>query len=67
LLALAVLLGTLSAGSQEIGTLTLLKDTPLHVIRGVSVLQGIEGMRLHAGDIGRMRKSLVEAIRMLEG
>ncbi len=37
--------------SQEAGTLTLLKDTPLHVIRGVSMLQGIEGMRLRQGDI----------------
>lgn len=51
MLALAVLLGTLTATSQEIGTLTLLKDTPLRVIRGISVVQGIEGMRLHAGDI----------------
>jgi hypothetical protein len=36
--------------AQEIATLTLLKDTPLRVIRGVSVLQGVEGMRLRAGD-----------------
>jgi hypothetical protein len=39
------------AHSQEVGTLTLLKDSPLHVIRGISVLAGIEGMRLRAGDI----------------
>src|SRR5580704_7422802 len=39
------------AHSQEVGTLTLLKDTPLHVIRGVSVLQGVEGMSLRQGDI----------------
>ncbi len=37
--------------AQEVGTLTLLKDTPLHVIRGVAMLQGVEGMRLHTGDI----------------
>jgi hypothetical protein len=37
--------------AQEVGTLTLLKDTPLHVIRGVSMLQGVEGMRIHSGDI----------------
>ena len=51
LLALVALPGTLSATSQEIGTLTLLKDTPLHVIRGVSILEGVEGIRLRAGDI----------------
>ena len=39
------------AYTQEVGTLTLLKDSPLRVIRGVSVLQGIEGMRLRQGDI----------------
>jgi hypothetical protein len=39
------------AHSQEVGTLTLLKDSPLHLIRGISVLTGIEGMRLRAGDI----------------
>ena len=51
LLALGAMITMLPATSQEIGTLTLLKDTPLHVIRGVSVLQGVEGMRLHSGDI----------------
>jgi hypothetical protein len=48
---IVVLLVSLCAHSQEVGTLTLLKDTPLHVIRGVSMLQGIEGMRLRQGDI----------------
>jgi hypothetical protein len=42
------------ARSQEVGTLTLLKDSPLRLIRGVSVLQGIEGMRLRPGDILEM-------------
>jgi hypothetical protein len=42
---------SLYAHSQEVCTLTLLKDSPLHVIRGVSMLQGIEGMRLRQGDI----------------
>jgi hypothetical protein len=42
---------SLCAHGQEVGTLTLLKDTPLHVIRGVSMLQGVEGMRLRQGDI----------------
>ena len=37
--------------SQEVGTLTLLKDSPLRVIRGISVLSGVEGMRLREGDI----------------
>jgi hypothetical protein len=37
--------------AQEVGTLTLLRDSPLRVIRGVALLQGIEGMRVHAGDI----------------
>lgn len=51
LFAIAALLVLPAVQAQEVGTLTLLKDTPLHVIRGVSVLQGVEGMRLHAGDI----------------
>src|SRR5579863_9311050 len=51
LLPIVALLVSLYAHSQEVGTLTLLKDTPLHVIRGVSVLQGVEGMRLRQGDI----------------
>jgi hypothetical protein len=41
----------LSAASQEVGTLTLLKDSPLRVIRGCSVLMGVEGMKLRQGDI----------------
>jgi hypothetical protein len=36
--------------AQDIGTVTLLRDTPLRVLRGVSVLQGAEGMRLRPGD-----------------
>jgi hypothetical protein len=39
------------AHSQEVGTLTLLENTPLHVIRGISMLQGVEGMKLRPGDI----------------
>ncbi len=50
-LPLFVLLVTLYAGAQEVGTLTLLASGPLHVIRGVSMLQGVEGMRLRQGDI----------------
>jgi len=51
LLPIVALLVSLGAYSQEVGTLTLLKDSPLHVIRGVSMLQGVEGMRLRPGDI----------------
>jgi hypothetical protein len=51
LLLVLSLVVPLGAHSQETGTLTLLKDTPLHVIRGVSMLQGVEGMRLRQGDI----------------
>jgi hypothetical protein len=51
LLPIVALLVSLYGHSQEVGTLTLLKDTPLHVIRGVSVLQGVEGMRLRQGDV----------------
>jgi hypothetical protein len=50
-LPIVALLVSLYGHSQEVGTLTLLKDSPLHVIRGVSMLQGIEGMRLRQGDI----------------
>lgn len=50
LLILATLL-PLTAASQEVGTVTLLKDTPLRVIRGCSVLIGVEGMKLRQGDI----------------
>jgi len=51
LFVIAALLVLSPMHAQEVGALTLLKDTPLHVIRGVAVLQGVEGMRLHAGDI----------------
>jgi hypothetical protein len=51
LFAAAALMVLMPMQAQEVGTLTLLRDTPLHVIRGVTVLQGVEGMRLHAGDI----------------
>jgi len=46
-----VLLGSTSAHPQDVGTLTLLESTPLHVIRGTSVMQGVEGMKLRPGDI----------------
>ena len=36
--------------AQDAGTVTLLKDTPLRVIRGAAVVQGVEGMRLRQGD-----------------
>lgn len=49
LLFVVVLLG-LYAHAQDLCTLTLLKDTQLRVVRGVSVLPAIEGMRLHQGD-----------------
>ncbi len=49
-LLLVALLVSMYARAQDVGTVTLLRDTPLRVIRGVSVLQGAEGMRLHAGD-----------------
>jgi hypothetical protein len=48
--ALALMVATY-ARPQDVGTLTLLKDTPLRVIRGFSVLHGIEGMRLRQGDV----------------
>jgi hypothetical protein len=51
LLPTLALLAVTYGYAQDIGTLTLLKDTPLRVIRGVSVLQGIEGMRLRQGDV----------------
>lgn len=37
--------------AQDAGTLTLLKDTPLRVIRGASVFNGVEGMRIRQGDV----------------
>ena len=36
--------------AQDAGTVTLLKDTPLRVIRGTAVVQGVEGMRVRTGD-----------------
>ncbi len=45
-----VLLGAIRGHAQDVATLTLMKDTPLRVIRGVSVLQGVEGMRIRQGD-----------------
>ena len=51
LLPTVALLVTAFARSQEVGTLTLLRDSPLHVFRGVSMLQGVEGMKLRQGDI----------------
>ncbi len=41
---------TLPATAQEIGTVTLLEG-PLRVIRGSTVLRGAEGVRLQTGDI----------------
>ena len=41
---------TLSATAQEIGTVTLVEG-PLRMIRGATVLQGVEGVRLRLGDI----------------
>lgn len=40
----------LPAGAQEIGTLTLVEG-PLRVIRGTTVLQGAEGVRVFPGDM----------------
>jgi hypothetical protein len=51
LFPIVALLVSLNAHAQEVGTVTLLKDSPLRVIRGVSVLQGGEGIRLRQGDI----------------
>jgi hypothetical protein len=45
-----VLLLTLCAVGQEIGTVTLING-PLRLIRGATVLQGVEGVRLHVDDI----------------
>lgn len=47
---LAFLLLPISAAAQEIGTVTLVEGT-LRLMRGTAVLQGVEGMRLHPGDI----------------
>lgn len=51
LLPFLTLLVTHFACAQEVGTVTLVKDSPLRVIRGYSVLQGVEGIRLRQGDI----------------
>jgi hypothetical protein len=51
LLAALALLAMPFLRSQEAGTLTLLKDTQLRVIRGFSVTRGVEGMQLRQGDI----------------
>jgi hypothetical protein len=49
-IALALWLLPLPAAVQGSGSVTLLEG-PLRVIRGVSVLKGVEGMRLRQGDI----------------
>jgi hypothetical protein len=49
-IALALLLLPVPAAVQGVGTVTLLEG-PLRVIRGASVVQGTEGMRLRQGDI----------------
>jgi hypothetical protein len=49
-IALALLLLPVPAAVQGVGTVTLLEG-PLRVIRGASVVQGAEGMRLRQGDI----------------
>lgn len=45
-----LILFLLPVSAQEIGTVTLLEGS-LRVIRGTSVFQGAEGVRLHQGDI----------------
>jgi len=50
-LSALVLMATTYGQSQEVGTVTLLKDTPLEIIRGYSVFQGSEGVRLRPGDV----------------
>lgn len=49
-IAFALLLLPIPSGPQGIGTLTLLEGS-LRVVRGTSVLQAAEGMRLKQGDI----------------
>jgi len=49
-LLLLCLVQPLVVAAEEIGTLTLVEG-PLHVIRGTTVLQGAEGVKLHQGDI----------------
>ncbi len=50
-LSALVLLVSALAQAQEIGTVTLLKDGPLRLIRGYSMFQGAEGIKLRQGDI----------------
>jgi hypothetical protein len=50
ILLVVVLLLSFSALAQDIGTVTLL-DQKLRIIRGTTVLQGAEGVRLRQGDI----------------
>jgi hypothetical protein len=50
LLLVLLLLPPPPVAAQEIGTLTFLEGA-LRVIRGTTVLQGAEGVRLHQGDI----------------
>jgi hypothetical protein len=49
-LLILLLLPLLSSTAQEIGTLTSLEGT-LRVIRGTTVWEGVEGVRLRQGDI----------------
>jgi hypothetical protein len=49
-LLVILLLLPVPAAAQEIGTVTLVEGA-LRVIRGAAVLQGVEGMRLHQGDM----------------
>ena len=51
LLSALALMAAVSAHSQDIGTVTLLKSSPLQIIRGFAVFQGAEGMRLRQGDV----------------
>jgi len=49
-----VILGLLLANcsrAQEIGAVTLLRESSLRLIRGASMFRGIEGMRLRLGDV----------------
>lgn len=50
LLAMILLL-PLAVWAQDVGLVTVMEGGPLRVIRGVNVLQGVEGMRIHSGDI----------------
>jgi hypothetical protein len=51
LLSVVAVMAGAYAQSQEVGTITLIKDTPVRIIRGFSVYQGAEGMRLRQGDV----------------